>query len=104
MQKGFSTSGAKEISLKGKTTIIKSLILPKFLYPMSALPVPTRALQEIDTMIRKFLWNNKKAKVKKSVMIQRIEKGGIKFPDIYLVMKASKIRWIQRLLTTPGKW
>ena len=66
------------LSLKGRVTILKSLVIPKFLYPMSVLPVPKNVVDVIDNMIINFVWNKRKPKIKRDVIIQSIEMGGNK--------------------------
>ena len=42
-------------SIYGKVTIIKSLIIPKFVYNSSLLPVPKEIVKELNQMIFTFL-------------------------------------------------
>ena len=56
---------ARGLSIKGKVTILKSLALPKLLYPMAVLPIPTEVVEIVDTMIIDFIWSKKKNKNKK---------------------------------------
>ena len=95
----------RNLSLKGKITILKSLALPKLLYVSTNVPVPTAIMKEAESVIFNFLWNHKTPKVKRNVIIQPIEYGGLKAPDFRSMVKASKVAWIKRLLS-PGnaKW
>ena len=93
------------LSLKGKVTILKSLALPNLLYPMSVLPIPTEIVNIIDNMIMDFIWNKRRPKVKKNVMIQNIENGGIKVPCFATMVEANRISWIKRILSdSDAKW
>jgi hypothetical protein len=49
-------------------------------------------------------WNHKRPKVNKNVIIQSIEDGGIKAPDFSSIVKANRVSWVKRLLTSQGKW
>lgn len=101
---------ARGLSLKGKVTILKSLGLPKLLYPMSVLPIPSHVVENVDSMIIDFIWSKgkdkmKKNKIKKNVIIQNIEHGGIKVPSFAGMVEANRIMWIKRLLNNAdGKW
>ena len=65
------------MSIKGKTTIFKSLGLTKLLCLASVLHIPTRqTVDHINTFMFKFIWNNKMDKIKRSVMINTYENGG----------------------------
>ena len=47
---------ARSLSLYGMVTIIKSLIVPKFVYVSSLLATPKGVIQELNRLIFKFLW------------------------------------------------
>ena len=46
---------SRGLSLYGKVTIIKSLLIPKFVYILSLLPAPKGIVQELNRMLFKFL-------------------------------------------------
>ena len=93
------------LSLKGKVTILKSLALPKLLYPMSVLPVPAQVVDIVDNMIVDFIWSKRKPKIKKDVIIQEIEDGGLKVPCFAAMVEANRISWVKRLVDEKSaKW
>jgi len=95
----------RNLSLKGKITVINSLIISLFTYPTSILGIDTLSLNEIDKAIFEFLWSHKKAKIAKSVIIRKIEDGGLQMPSIFLKAKSWKIMWLKRALLYPDrKW
>lgn len=94
----------RNLSLNGKVTILKSLALPIVQYPASCLPITFEITKSIETQISKFLWKHKTPKVKHSTIIQSIEDGGIKAPDFKSIVKANRISWVKRILTSKGKW
>lgn len=52
-----------------------------------------------------FLWKNRKGKIKRVVMYQTVEKGGINFANFCMIIKALRLAWIGRLLSTSDdKW
>ena len=96
---------ARNLSLKGKITVLKSLVLPKLLYVSSNMPVPMEVIKEADRLINNFLWDHKKSKIKKNVMIQSIDHGGLRAPDFFSMVKASRVAWVKRLLSqSKSKW
>ena len=96
---------ARGLSLKGKVTILKSLVLPKLLYPMSVLPIPSDIVKLVDDMVVDFMWSKRKPKIKRNVIIQDIEYGGIKAPSFAGMVEANRIMWIKRLMDpSTGKW
>ena len=71
---------SRGLSIYGKVTIIKSLIIPKFVYISSLLPVPKEIVKELNQMIFKFLWKGTD-KVTRLSTINEFENGGLKMID-----------------------
>jgi len=86
----------RNLSLKGKVAVLRSIALPQMLYVASVLYTPKWVIEEVTKLMFKFLWSNKKAHVKKEVVIQEIKQGGIKMPDFYSMVKSIKCTWIKR--------
>ena len=47
---------SRGLSMYGKVTVIKSLIIPKLVYISSVLPTPKGIIQELNRLLFKFLW------------------------------------------------
>ena len=71
-----------DLSLEGKITIFKLLAISKITYLALLTIVPKNVVFELKEIQNKFLWSNKKSKIKHSVMI--IKNGGLKSVDIEL--------------------
>ena len=105
IQKLINIWHSRNLSLKGKVTIIKALLLPKIYHLLSTIYIPNIILKQIDKTIFEFLWNKKTPKVKKDSIISNIEDGGLKMPDIYAIHDSFKISWIKKLFDNEkGKW
>ena len=88
---------SRNLSLKGKITIIKSLILPQILFLLTLIYVPKYILDKIEKLFLSFLWNFKPAKIKKETIIAPIREGGLNMIDIYSMHTAAKCSWIKRI-------
>ena len=88
----------RNLSIKGKITLLRAQAMPLILYPCTVLQVPKEKLEEIEQLFYDFIWPNGKYHVKKIVLIQKIENGGLKMPDIRSMVKAIKLSWVKRLL------
>ena len=53
---------SRSLSLKGKITIIKTLILPQINLIFSMIHIPDQILKKIDKILFDYLWNSKPAK------------------------------------------
>ena len=97
----------RTLTLYGKTVIIESLILPQFTYQLSNLPSPNgKFLKEVDDLIFDFLWNKKRAKIKRSQMYLDYEEGGLGIPNIKVYSRSLKLRWVRFLIddTFSSSW
>ena len=82
-----------------KCLVVKCLGIPNLIYSASVLPMPNTYVPSIKDAIFKFIWNNKRDKIKRDVMYQDYPKGGLRAPNIDILFKSLNLAWIQRLLT-----
>ena len=63
--------------------MIKSIALPQITYLPSILSGPgEKIIKELTASMFKFLWNGKPDKIKRSVLINTTENGGLKVPHL----------------------
>ena len=95
----------RKLSLKGKITILRTLILPQIQFLFSMITIPELILKQLDKIFFDYLWDNKPAKIKRSTIIAPIELGGLAMIDVYAIHSVSKCSWIRRLFDkTDSKW
>ena len=87
---------ARPLTLKGKITVINSVLLSILLYPCAVLYVPDWFINDVHCILIEFLWSGKKPKVKHSTMIADLEEGGLRCPDFKTKIAAIKFSWVQR--------
>ena len=88
----------------GKVTIINSLIIPKFVYISSLLPVPKEIVKELNQIIFKFLWKGTD-KVTRLSTINEYENGGLKMIDLESMIKSLRLAWLKRIFQcSNGAW
>ena len=94
----------RNLSIKGKITLLRTKALPIMLYPASLLFIPEEIIKEVDKMFYDFIWPNKKHHVKKDLLKQQIEYGGLKMPCFKTMIKSIKMKWIQILATKQNNY
>ena len=93
----------RNLSLKGKVAVLRSLALPQMLYVCSVMYVVPKWVIEVETLMFSFLWSSKKAHVRKEVVISEIKNGGLKMPHFASMVKAIKCTWVKRLISDEFK-
>lgn len=91
----------RNLTIKGRITIAKSLILSQIVYIASSCPIESSDLTTIQSHIMRFLWRGRPPKVAKNVMWQDIRKGGLNAPCVEAMVKALGVAWVRRMYMTP---
>ena len=86
----------RNLTIKGKVTVLRNLAMPILLYPFTVLYAKQEHIKLVDDLFFNFVWPNGKHHVKKKVIIQNIEYGGLNMPDFTTMVKAMKLTWINR--------
>lgn len=82
------------ISLLGRINIIKMNILPKFLYLFQSIPLapPPQFFSRMKKLFTKFVWNNRRSRLRLSLLYLPYERGGLQLPNLQWYFWAAQIR------------
>ena len=105
MEKEITQWRRRNITPIGRITVIKSLLVSKFVHLFTALPDPSEAeLKQLERLFFKFLWGGKRDPIKRAKVIQNYSHGGLRMLDLQAFVKSMKISWIKRLFTANSRW
>ena len=98
----LSASENRSASLLAKVMIVNTLVTSLLVYKLTVFPMMSpNLLRKINEDISRFIWNNKKPKIKKGIMKMRKHDGGPGLTDIVAKNKSLKMSWIQILESEP---
>uniref|UniRef100_A0A8C9X250 Reverse transcriptase domain-containing protein n=1 Tax=Sander lucioperca TaxID=283035 RepID=A0A8C9X250_SANLU len=96
------------ISLIGQINLIKMVILPKFLYLFQSLPLPLPNLfcKEINKILCRFIWNNRKSRLRLRLLYLPYDRGGLQMPSLQWYYWAAQLRcaMFYFLTRSPPAW
>jgi len=90
----------RHLTIVGRITVISNLITARVWYTMMANSVPDWVLHEIKEICVSFLWKNSSHLVSYNTIINDVNQGGLRFPDVMMKKHAFRIKFVQRYLNT----
>jgi hypothetical protein len=105
MQNLLKLWAIRKLTVLGRITVLKTLIIPKITHLLISLPDPGKQfLININTLFYKFIWQNKPEKLKRDLITQNHKEGGIRMLNIYNFKTSLKCAWIRRVFRNNSKW
>ena len=88
---------SKGLSLSGKILIFKTLALSKLLYACMMKVSSTFQIDQLNALQKKFIWDNKRPKIKHSTLIADYCEGGYEDVNIEKKIASLRIKWVTRI-------
>ena len=83
----------------GKITVLKTIILSKFIHLFQSLPPPPdHLIKQITKIMFNLIWDGKPDKISRTTLVQDKENGGMEMLDLVSFIKGLQINRVRRLL------
>lgn len=93
------------LSLIGRINILKMNILPKSLYLFQNIPItpPSNLFSRLKMLIIKFIWNNRRSRIRLSLLYLPFDRGGLQCPNFKWYYTAAQLRSIMFFFSTSNE-
>ena len=93
----------RNLTLYGKVSVIKAHLQSQMVYQLSVLPTPNKAFfKKVEKTLFQYLWSNKPDKIKRNLLYNKKDNGGIDMPSIEAQNQSLKISWVHKLIKQPN--
>ena len=96
----LGTWGSRQLSIFGRCLIVKSLGISQIVHSAAVLDIHKDYIVKIQSLIFKFIWKEKQDIIKREVLYQDYERGGLRVTHVETLCKALRLAWIQRFLNS----
>ena len=105
MEKVLLAYKRRNLTILGKITVIKTIIIPKFVHVLSVLPNPShKTIIDLNAKFSEFIWNSKTGKINRNLLSLDLAEGGLKMTHLLSFIKALKIKWIKTIYNGDEGW
>ena len=81
----------RDLTIFGKSVLAKTLGASRLIYTASLMTVPYAVTRVAQSLLFSFLWKNKKDKIKRNVVCQPPENGGLNFINFEIMVKSLRL-------------
>lgn len=92
---------ARNLSMKGKVTLVNSLMVSLLQYQCSSIYTPPQVYKDYKKLVTDFIWGGRKPKVAFSKLTLPVAHGGLHVMDLETRVKVSVLQWVRRLVKKP---
>ena len=87
----------RSLSIKGRITVSKSLLISKMIFLVPCVAMDTAMLRQIQSHIMKFLWRGRPPKVAAKSLCQSIKDGGLGAIDVCHLYESMRASWVRKM-------
>uniref|UniRef100_A0A3B5R4M7 Reverse transcriptase domain-containing protein n=1 Tax=Xiphophorus maculatus TaxID=8083 RepID=A0A3B5R4M7_XIPMA len=101
VQKKLNSWLQRDLSIQGRILLTKAEGISRLTYPALSLSVNKQTIDIIDKMLYRFVWKNRIHYIRKSILMNSFELGGLNCLDFSTLNNTFKINWIKQFLKNP---
>ena len=87
----------RDLTMFGKTKLLKMYVFSKLNYVSSLMTVPQSIFEEIEKISFNFIWGGRD-RIKRKILYQDYCVGGLRVTNFKVFVKTQRIMWVKRLL------
>ena len=87
----------RDLTIKGRITVSKSLLISKTVYMGNMGLIPKRYQRMIQSRIMNFVWRGRPPKVARDILCQTIQNGGLNAIDVEKFCFSLKLSWARKI-------
>lgn len=91
----------RDLTVKGRVLLSKAEGLSRLTYAALSLYVDNKTCGNIDRILFNFIWKNRTHYIRKSVVMNTYDNGGLNFLDFTTLNNTFKINWAKHFLKNP---
>ena len=88
---------SRNLTLYGRIQIIKTFVMSQFMYVSSVICTPPDVINMVNKLVFKFIWRNKRERLKRTVLLRNIADGGMQAPDFQTMVNTARLKWITKM-------
>ncbi|XP_035990507.1 uncharacterized protein LOC118562322 [Fundulus heteroclitus] len=92
----------RDLSTFGRVLLSKAEGLSRAAYLFTSIEIPKVHCANLDKLIYNFIWRKKPHKIRKNILTNKIEEGGLSVINFSLFNEILKINWFKRFLKNPN--
>ena len=104
VEKCLSSWRSRSLSFGGKALVVNALALSRIWYVASLVYMPPRILAELETLVFKLFWSEKRDLVARNVVKHPCSDGGFNVVGTRFKVYALLVQWVRRYLSSPNVW
>ena len=94
----------RDLSIKGRITVTKSLLIAKLIYILPCVNLSSNQLNQIHSRIMRYTWRGRPPKVASDALCQDIAEGGLGAMDVRLLYRSLRLGFVKRMLRDDTAW